>query len=229
MSGPKTFGEKVLEFYKDVQPPDVSRFDTEVINLYQNSETEKYATLFYNRFFGDIKKRIFIFGINPGRFGSGITGVPFTDPFALEKHCGIANTLENRKELSSEFMYTCINAFGGAEIFFKYFYLTAVSPVGFKKNGVNHNYYDSKSLFKSTLPFIIDSMKKQIDLGAQKRAAIVLGSGKNFELFNDINKKFVFFRSVYVLEHPRYIMQYKRKNVGDYIEKYLDILKRSLR
>ena len=37
------------------------------------------ADAFYDKYYNDNKKRWPILGINPGRFGGGLTGVPFTD------------------------------------------------------------------------------------------------------------------------------------------------------
>ena len=56
--------------------------------------------------------------------------------------------VSKKQELSSVFMYEMINAYGGAELFYKRFYITAVSPLGFVKNGRNLNYYDDKILAK---------------------------------------------------------------------------------
>ena len=108
--------------------------------------------------------RISIFGINPGRFGAGLTGISFTDPIRLELVCGIKNDLKKKPEPSSRFVYKVIEAYGGVEKFYNDFYVTAVSPLGFTEDGNNLNYYDYKSLVAAAEPFIIDSIKKQISL-----------------------------------------------------------------
>ncbi len=41
--------------------------------------------------------RYLILGINPGRFGGGITGIPFTDPIRLQNICGIENDFQKNK------------------------------------------------------------------------------------------------------------------------------------
>ncbi|MFI5224347.1 MAG: DUF4918 domain-containing protein, partial [Nitrospirales bacterium] len=65
-----------------------------------------------------------ILGINPGRLGAGLTGIPFTDPLKLQNICGIENTLPKKAELSADFIYTMISAFGGPEAFYKKFYFS---------------------------------------------------------------------------------------------------------
>ena len=46
------------------------------MNPYKNAETWAVASRFYEKFYSDRKPRAFIFGINPGRHGAGVTGVP---------------------------------------------------------------------------------------------------------------------------------------------------------
>lgn len=217
----RTFSQKVLNFYDNLQLPETEGFGVEVINPHSESITKHCVNTFYETFYNDTKKRTFIFGINPGRFGSGVTGVPFTDPVALETYCGIKNDLQKRKELSSEFVYTCIGAFGGPKTFFKNFYLTAISPVGFTKNDVNYNYYDDRDFYKHLRSFLIRTIKDQVDFGASRDDVIVFGSGKNLKIFEEINTELRLFKNIYPLEHPRYIMQYKRKEKDLYIKKYL--------
>ena len=93
----------------------------------------------------------FILGINPGRHGAGVTGIPFTDSKCLQQHCGIdPGTLQTR-EVSAEFMYEMITAYGGSAAFYSDFYINSPCPLGLlrqngKGNWVNCNYYDSASL-----------------------------------------------------------------------------------
>ena len=79
---------------------------------------------FYEKYYNDNNERYAFFGINPGRFGGGVTGIPFTDPIRLEKICGIPNDFEKKQELSSVFIYDMIDAFGGAAKFYKRFYIS---------------------------------------------------------------------------------------------------------
>lgn len=226
--GTRTFGERVLDFYSNLKLPSGFPLGVEVINPMISGEVRRYVREFFSVFFNDTNKRIFVFGINPGRFGSGVTGVPFTDPVALQDYCGIKNTLPKRRELSSEFVHTFISEWGGVEKFYRDFFLTAISPVGFIKGGVNCNYYDDSILFDKVKPFIVLTLKRQRTFGAQS-IAILFGKGKNHKSFKKLNKEYNFFEKVYVLEHPRYILQYKKKYIDDYLEKYHDIFSQALR
>ncbi len=103
-----------------------------------------------------------ILGINPGRFGGGVTGIPFTDPKRVIEKCGLAYSGEMKHEPSSVFVYEMIDAFGGAIKFYEQFYIHSVCPLGFtninnKGKAINYNYYDSKELTKAkSKQFYID-------------------------------------------------------------------------
>lgn len=223
-----TFSNKVINFYQSINPPEIYRSDVEVIRSYLLPEVKINVNRFYNKFFSDNNNRVFVFGINPGRFGSGITGIPFTDPVALEKYCGIKNSFKKRRELSSEFIYSFIENWGGIRAFYNNFFLTAVSPIGFIHDGVNYNYYDSSEFFLMIKPFIADTINSQIKFGARRKTAIILGTGENQKYFNLLNQEYGFFDNVFAVEHPRFIMQYQRKNLSTYLKKYNDVFSRAL-
>jgi hypothetical protein len=106
------------------------------------------------------------------------------------------------------------------ENFFLRVFLTALYPFAIIKDGKNYNYYDEKPLAEALGPVIFKNIEMQINFGARRDFAILLGK-KNAEYFSTINNKYNFFKKIIVLEHPRYIMQYKLKQIDDYIEKYL--------
>jgi len=191
-----------------------------IINPYLNKTTSDYTNSFFQKFFNDNNNRVFLFGINPGRFGGGLTGISFTDPVALSECCGIPNFLGNKKELSSDFIYSVINEFGNADKFFKRFFLTALYPLALVKDGKNFNYYDNSAIFQKLKESIVYSLKEQTDIGAERSVVISLGkkNGDYLKMFNDELK---LFSHIEVLEHPRYIMQYKRKSIRKYIDDYL--------
>lgn len=197
----------------------------ELMNPYSDEEAYRLSALFYSKFFSDNNPRIGVFGINPGRFGAGVTGVPFTDPVKMEKDCGIPNHFEKRGELSSDFVYRMIDEVGGPQKFYSKYFLTAICPLGFVKDGKNMNYYDSAALLEATEPFIIDTLRQQLDIGLDREKAYCLGQGKNMKYFEKINRKHQFFKEIIPLAHPRYIMQYKRKQLVDYLDQYRTVLK----
>ena len=64
-----------------------------------------------------------------------------------------------------------------------------------------------------------ENIREQIKLGARRDFAILLGK-RNADYFFPINEEHKFFKKITVLEHPRYIMQYKLKQIDSYIHKY---------
>ncbi len=170
-----------------------------------------------------------ILGINPGRFGGGVTGIPFTDTKRLTGECEIEFTGAPTHELSSVFVYKLINEFGGCKMFYSKFYINSVCPLGFvliNKSGkeVNYNYYDDKVLFQKVKKFIKVSIQNQIDFGIDTKVCYCLGNRKNYSFLNELNSEYEFFENIIPLEHPRYIMQYKAKTMDEYVKRFLKIL-----
>ena len=164
-------------------------------------------------------------GINPGRLGAGLTGVPFTDPVNLEKNCGIPNAFAKKPELSSDFIYRMIDDMGGPESFYRKFFITSVCPLGFIRKSVNMNYYDDKELLRMTEPFIIRNLKRQLEFGCRRETAFVIGEGKNLYFLERINGKYGFFDRLVPLPHPRFVMQYRRKDLKTYLKLYKERLR----
>lgn len=226
--GGSTFGDRALNFYTTLSAIDGLPSSIQVMNPYARSEIRRYVESFLRKFFSDNRERVYVFGINPGRFGAGVTGVTFTDPVALEHFCGIPNELEKRREVSSEFVYEFIERWGGVEMFYRDFFLTAVSPLGFTRNGTNYNYYDDHGVFAILKPFIVRTLKDQLALGARRAAAILFGTGRNQQAFSELNQEHRFFKRVYAVEHPRFIMQYRRKRLRDYLRRYQEAFSQAL-
>ncbi len=216
------FGQKVLEFHKTLTIPDLA-LPTGFAWLYPHPapETRRVMDAFYEKYYTGSQERTFLFGINPGRFGAGITGVPFTDPVRLEADCGIANSFGKKQELSAQFVWRFIRAMGGPEQFSRDYYITAVVPLGLVKGSVNINYYDDRNLIKAVEPFAVWNIKTQIEMGANRAATICMGEGANFKFLSAINQKHGFFKEVVPLPHPRWVMQYRRKDLDVYLEKYV--------
>jgi len=163
-------------------------------------------------------------GINPGRFGGGVTGIPFTDPIRLEKVCGIKNDFLKKQELSSVFIYSMIEAYGGAEKFYGQFYISAISPLGFIKDGKNLNYYDDKTIKQLIEPFVIDCIRKQLSWGLYTDVCFCIGEGENLRYLQQLNNEHKWFKEIKAVSHPRFIMQYKLKQKDIYIQQYIDAL-----
>jgi hypothetical protein len=219
-----TFAGHILNFIKNLSFPLHLPHDIKVMNPFTDEETMRVCEIFYKKYYNDNKSRHVIIGINPGRFGGGVTGVPFTDPIRLQSVCGIDSDWPKKQELSSLFIYEMIDAFGGPKVFYKKFYITAVSPLGFTKHNKNLNYYDDKDLEKDIKDFVVDCMKKQLEFGIRRDVAFCLGDSKNYKYLSRLNDEYQFFQRIIPLSHPRFIMQYKLKKKNEYIEHYIKSL-----
>ncbi|MDN3694964.1 SMUG2 DNA glycosylase family protein [Chryseobacterium tructae] len=225
----KTFADQVIEFNENLSYSGNLPDGFEVLNPYlDNPETMQVMQKFYHKYYNDFRKRKFIVGINPSRHGAGVTGVPFTDTKRLESVCGIKMESARTHEVSSVFMYDMIESYGGADVFYQDIYINSPFPLAIvrkTKNGwLNANYYDDKELFKEVKDFMIDSLKKHISLNLDTSEVFVLGK-KNAEFISKLNKEAQLFDTMTVLEHPRYIQQYKSKEKQLYIDKYVLALK----
>jgi hypothetical protein len=225
---PRSFGDHVLEFYRTLPRPPITSAPVEWIDPYAMPEVRRCMEEFYRKYYGDDRSRLFVFGINPGRFGSGITGVPFTDGYALTHGCGIATSLSQRQELSATFIHHVVQAWGGADSFFGQTYITAVSPIGLLRGGKNFNYYDDRSVLRELEPFLVDAIQRQLIFGARPHAAVVIGTGKNFQVMQRLNAEHHFFEELRAVEHPRFIMQYRRNQVDEFVASYLRVFKELL-
>src|SRR5579859_1304851 len=216
-----TQAEAILHFYRHLRPGFVLGDGVSIMNPYKNPDTWAVAKQFYEKFYGDGEPRVFIFGINPGRHGAGLTGVPFTDGIRLEEKCGIVNSWKKQAELSSQFVYAMIDGFGGVRAFYDRFYITALSPLGFVRHGKNLNYYDDKELLKAFEPFMLRCIRRQLATMPTEEVCYCLGEGENYKYFSKVNARYGFFKEIIPLPHPRWVMQYRRKRVGEFVELYL--------
>ncbi len=217
------FSEHAINYFSKLRIPELPP-EIELMNPYRDGKRFQLVKEFFSKYYNDNDPRLFIFGINPGRFGGGLTGISFTDPVALRTHCGIENDLGERKELSSEFVYLMISRYGSPGKFFSRCFLTALFPVALLKDGKNYNFYDDKNTFELLFPYLKKSVKEQVKFGARRDKVISFGK-KNAGILKQINDELHLFDKIEILEHPRYIMQYRRKFVDKYIEKYLKLLK----
>ncbi len=223
-----SFAKQIIDYHFNLRPDWVIPDEIEILFPYQAPETKQAMEAFYQKFYEDQDPRILILGINPGRFGAGVTGVPFTDPIRLESDCGIPNAFHKRAELSSIFVYEMIHAMKGPAFFYKHFYISSLSPLGFVKNGKNYNYYDDKALQKAVEPHILEHLDAQLKMGCNRQVAFSMGQGKNYAFFQNINQQHQFFEEIIPLPHPRWIMQYRRKRKIEFTEVYQTRLTQSL-
>ncbi|WP_223601821.1 SMUG2 DNA glycosylase family protein [Chryseobacterium sp. GVT01B] len=225
-----TFADHVIEFNKNLSYRGNLPDGFEVLNPYlDNPETLTVMQKFYHKYYNDSIQRKFIIGINPSRHGAGVTGVPFTDTKRLESICGIKMETARTHEVSSVFIYDMIEEYGGADLFYEDVYINSPFPLAIvrkTKNGwLNANYYDDKELFEAVKSFMIESLKKHISLNLDTSEVFILGK-KNADFISKLNIEAKLFDTMTVLEHPRYIQQYKSKEKQLYIDKYIMALKK---
>jgi hypothetical protein len=226
-----TFADRVIDFNNNLSMDMELPGGIRVMNPFTgDSKAFQVSSAFYRKFYSDNKLRRLILGINPGRFGAGVTGIPFTDTKRLSGKCGLHLEGIITHEPSSAFIYEVIDAYGGVAQFYSDFYINSPSPLGFVKvretgELINYNYYDSSELIHSIYPFLIKSIRDHIAMGISNEMAFCLGTGKNYKILSALNKEYKFFNRLVPLEHPRYIMQYKSKHRNEYIDKYVKALK----
>lgn len=221
----RTFADHIIKFNENLSYTGNVPEGFDVLNPYlENPETLMVMQKFYHKYYNDSYRRKFIIGINPSRHGAGVTGVPFTDTKRLENVCGIRMESAHTHEISSVFMYDMIEGYGGADLFYKDVYINSPFPLAIvrkTKNGwLNANYYDDKKLFEAVKDFMIESLKKHISLNLDTSEVFILGK-KNADFMSKLNKETKLFDKMTVLEHPRYIQQYKSKEKQLYIDKYI--------
>jgi hypothetical protein len=220
----KTFAERAISFYGGLAIREELPEGVEVMNPYRRPGVMSVVRDFFRKFYADDRERVMLLGINPGRFGAGVTGITFTDPIRLENDCGIRNAFEKRPELSSVFIYDLIRASGGVDEFFSRYFLSAVSPLGFTRSGKNLNYYDERSLEKALGGFILGTLQKQAGLGVRCETVVCLGEGSNFGYLQKLNDRVRLFGAIHSLPHPRWIMQYRFRRKDEFMREYLAVL-----
>ncbi|HLO82281.1 MAG TPA: uracil-DNA glycosylase family protein [Chitinophagaceae bacterium] len=222
------WSDKIIAYNKQLQFSGKLPRGISIMNPYaESAEAWKASEAFYRKFYTDQEPRRLILGINPGRHGAGATGIPFTDPKRLTE-VDIPWNGPLSHEPSSVYVYDMISAYGGPEAFYGRYFINSVSPLGYtirNKAGkdVNFNYYDTPALFKKVLPFIHANLEQLRSLGFDMETVYVLGV-KNARCLEQINGKGKYFGRLEVLEHPRYVMQYRLRAKEDYIQKYLAAL-----
>ena len=224
-----TFADRIIEFNKSLCFEGLLPDGISIMNPFRDNYIFEVSSAFYRKYYNDNKPRHLILGINPGRFGAGFTGVPFTDTKRLTLECGLDYSGPQTHEPSSVFVYEVIKEYGGPFRFYSDFYINSVCPLGFTLTGpngkeINYNYYDSPELMNAVLDFIVESIRIQVEFGTAAEVCFCFGTGKNEKFLRKLNERYGFFRKIIALEHPRYVMQYKSRSKQDYISKYINVL-----
>lgn len=189
-------------------------------------QVRELVDLFHRKYYSDDAPRMLMLGINPGRLGAGSTGICFTDTKRCEGDLGLPVDGMRTHEPSSDFFYRAIRAAGGPKAFYDRVYVQAICPLGFTHMGpkgthLNLNYYDDAALQKAITPVVTRWIKKLIATGLRTDVMCCIGTGKNLAYLKKLNARHGFFKRIIPLEHPRFVMQYKFKQLDPYIDRYV--------
>ena len=201
-----------------------------MMNPFARGEALPISGDFYRKYYAAARPRRLILGINPGRLGAGLTGVPFTDSHRLADPLGISARGITTREPSSVFIYEVVRAWGGAKAFYRDFYINSPLPLGLLKknprgNWVNCNYYETKALTRAVQPLIDNAMERYMSMPIRRDIAWCLGMGKNYEYLKALNAERGYFDEIAPLPHPRYVVQYQSRHTERYIKEFLEKLR----
>ncbi|MBD0374748.1 MAG: DUF4918 family protein [Flavisolibacter sp.] len=222
----QTWAQQLTDFFNNLQPPQPLPNGIQWLHPQQEESVRNVAAQFFRKFYNNTHKRTLMLGINPGRFGAGETGINFTAPRQLTEFCGIPHHFKMHSELSAEFIYDVITAYGGLQKFYSAFFIGSVCPLGLVQRGKNINYYDDKQLLYIAEPFIIQSLQKLLSFRTATDKCICIGGEKNYRYLSGLNERYHFFNEIVPLPHPRFIMQYRRRQKEDFVQQYLDALRK---
>jgi hypothetical protein len=216
-------GEIFAEFLLRKPPDWKLPSGIDVLNPYDDFKVQHLVNSFCEKFYSTNRPRVLMVGINPGRKGGGLTGIPFTDTVALQESCGLKVDLPQSSELSSRFIYRMIEAYGGVPKFYENVLLSALCPLGFVRKGKNFNFYDNGDVIDEVKPYIKQHLEMCIRAGVRTDVVVSLGI-KNGTFLEELNGELQLFDRVIALEHPRFVMQYKSSQLNYYINQYLEAL-----
>ncbi|MGW2620468.1 uracil-DNA glycosylase family protein [Streptomyces sp. NPDC001500] len=235
MNGRTTVADRILQFNEGLAdttlelPP---RF--RVVNPFSGPQKERVrevTTAFYRRYYADDRPRRLVLGSSPARRGTAVTGVPFEDAKLLESDTGvdIADGYAVSRP-SAGFLHDVIARYGGREKFYAAFVMSFVCPLGLVRTNpqgreVNCNYYESKKLMEFLRSFLVDTLERQLEFGADTSVCYCIGSGENFKFLSALNDSKGYFKKIVPLEHPRFITQYNSGRTEEFAEKYLSALR----
>lgn len=215
-----TFGSRVMEFYESLERFRWATPEVALLSPIADDQRRQAMAAFCSAYYDDDQSRVFWLGINPSRVRPTSTGVPYTDGFALFEKCGIVNDFSKSRELTADFFYQFIDAYGGAKPFYARHYAGAAYPLSILKKDKYCNYYD-KDLPEEVMASIPDQIRRQAGIG-HRGVLVIIGSGENSKVLKALNDELGIFSHVLVVEHPRYILQYKSAALQDFLAKFVD-------
>jgi len=170
---------------------------------------------FDNYYINKNKPKIVLCGLNPGRLGAGLTGIPFIDFNSLSQM--LPNIERFDKENSANFIFKIIQRFG-FEYFYEKFYITNISKYGYYKigSGKNINYPDLPIQVQDWLyEKFIDEMKS-----LNPDVIIPLSESVENSLKKLKSQGSLPYQIGERLNHPSWVMTYKKKEMDIWLDKY---------
>jgi hypothetical protein len=223
----KSFADKVLQFNKSLDFKGKLPKGISIMNPFrEDKKVNRVASQFYKKYYDDNGDPPYDTRHQPRQVRRRRNRYSFHRSETVGRKMRHPFHGELKHEPSSVFIYEMIDAFGGAESFYKQFYINSICPLGFTATNargkeVNYNYYDSKELIAAVYDFMCDSISKQIAFGIDTGTGFCFGTGKNEKFLRELNEEKKYFKNIVALEHPRFIVQYKSKTKQDYIDKYV--------
>lgn len=194
-----------------------------VHNPFDDANRAQAIKDFCRKFYDDSETRTHLLGINPSRLTASSTGVNYTDGFALEEHCGIANEFSKSRELTSRFFYNVVENMGGASAFYNGVFAWATMPLPVTREGSYINYYEADAVDR-LMPIIVANIEWLKGKIPSNGRAVILGTGDNKKMLERLAGFPFGYDRVDYLPHPRWVMQYKSAHLDKYVEMYANAL-----
>ena len=174
------------------------------------------AEQFWQQYVPEPLPQTVIVGLNPGRMGAGLTGVPLLDFRSLTNLLPDARLPRNDTEPSANFFHRVAQHIG-AEKFYRQFYVSNVSAVGYLRDNKNCNYHD---LPDAAQQIVEQRFRDEMAVVAPKR---IIALGREVEatvqrLYDDGAIR------ISHLPHPSWIMTYRLREAQSWVRRYTQML-----
>ena len=176
---------------------------------------------FHKKYVEPNSPRVVICGINPGRNGAGLTGIPFIDFESLSNM--LPDIQKKDWEQSAKFFFSVIQEFG-IEEFYKNFHVTNISWFGFSRidKPKNVNYFE-KDIFTEIAIYLIDKFVEEMEL-INPDYIIPLSKTVKYELEKLKKQGKIRAEIGTCINHPSWVVTYRRKDLSIWRQKYIDTL-----
>lgn len=170
----------------------------------------EYFEFFANKYYADNNFRNIIFGLNPGRFGCGKTGITFTDEKILKSKLKYPrNISQPDKEKTATRIYSVVEeTFGGdLDLFFSKYFMSNIFPFGAIDLNGNNVVFNDLMKVSSVRDFSLDFVENTLRLFNPRRVLCIgLGSHRFIvENFPNIKVKY--------LHHPARVFPEEKKDI----------------